>query len=64
MDEMMMTDAAATLGHLRQHHVGEPEIAADIGAHDALIDIIGRAGRGTHIGIHRGVADQHIDSAP
>jgi hypothetical protein len=50
--------------HMRQHHVAEPEIAADVGIHDLVIGFLGDVGEWPVVRIDGCIADQNIDTSP
>ena len=59
----MITAPPPRCDHVRDRHVRQPDIAADVRAHHPLERLIGHPGSGPEIRIHPGVLHQDVDPA-
>ncbi len=54
----------AALCHFRHHQLAQPMIGADVGAHNLVECFVGHFQLRSEIRIDRGIADEHVDTAP
>ena len=49
--------------HVRDRHVRQPQVAADVGTHDAFVHLVRHTGRRPEIRIHPGILHHDVDPA-